>query len=306
MGMHSFVKNIPRKLNNIYRTYSSQFVPKHQIVSDNDIKLLRNFIDNSQKILVLTGAGISTESGIPDYRSAEVGLYEKRNYKPIEHMQFCSSFKVRQRYWARNYIGWFNFSQCQPNATHFAIKNLEVNNKKVSTVVTQNVDNLHKKAGSKNVIELHGTAYRVICLSCKATYDRHYIQEKLKETNPNFEEITDMVRPDGDVEISVERLAEFTPPTCDVCKGILKPDIVFFGDNVPRSRVELVKKQLTDSDSLLILGSSVTVFSGYRIVLQALEEKKNIAIVNIGPTRADEHVSLKISARCGEILPLIC
>lgn len=244
--------------------------------------------------------------GIPDYRSADVGLYDRRNYKPVKHQEFCSSFQIRQRYWARNYIGWPSFSQRQPNNTHYSIKNLETVHNKISIVVTQNVDNLHFKAGSKEVVELHGSAYRVMCLGCKSNYDRGYIQEKLKDTNPNFKEDSGIIRPDGDVEISTERLSEFLPPTCDNCGGILKPDIVFFGDNVPRPRVNLVNENLLEGDSLLILGSSLTVFSAYRIVLKALETNKNVAIVNIGPTRADELVKLKIRVRCGEILPLIC
>ncbi|KAK9872005.1 hypothetical protein WA026_015251 [Henosepilachna vigintioctopunctata] len=284
---------------------SSQFVPKHENVSEEHIKALRSFIDNAQNILVLTGAGISTESGIPDYRSENVGLYQKRNYKPIQHQEFCSSFKIRQRYWARNYIGWYNFSRCQPNSTHFFLRDLELVHNKVTSLVTQNVDNLHYKAGSKKVIELHGTAYQVICLNCKANFDRHSIQKKLEYQNPLFKENTDVLRPDGDVEIKTESLSSFIPPTCDYCGGILKPNIVFFGDNVPRQQVNLVRDKVSESDSLLILGSTVQVFSSYRIVLQALEENKKIAMVNIGPTRADEQVKLKISARCGEILPLL-
>lgn len=140
--------------------------------------------------------------GIPDYRSDEVGLYARTNHKPIQHQAFIKSPSVRQRYWARNYVGWARFSNCQPNAVHFSIKNLEARHNKVSSVVTQNVDSLHFKAGSKSLIELHGTAFRVICLSCGKTFCRHDIQEKLTEMNPDMKETSTMVRPDGDVEIS--------------------------------------------------------------------------------------------------------
>ncbi|XP_044763994.1 NAD-dependent protein deacylase Sirt4-like isoform X2 [Coccinella septempunctata] len=258
----SITESIRRKMNlkfvsrliTRYHSTSLQFVPKHDTVSEKDVNMLREFIANSQRMLILTGAGISTESGIPDYRSADVGLYERRNYKPVKHQEFCSSFRTQQRYWARNYVGWPTFSQRQPNVTHNCVKNLETVHRKISSVVTQNVDNLHYKAGSEDVIELHGSAYRVVCLGCNKNYDRYYIQEKLEAANPNFKEDTEMVRPDGDVEISAERLSEFVPPSCEECGGILKPDIV--------------NEKLAEGDSLLILGSSLTVFSAYRIVLK--------------------------------------
>lgn len=140
--------------------------------------------------------------GIPDYRSEEVGLYARTNHKPIQHQEFIKSASVRQRYWARNYLGWIRFSNCQPNVVHFSIKNLETLHNKVSSVITQNVDSLHFKAGSKNVIELHGTAFRVICLHCGKAFGRQDIQDKLTEMNPDMKETSTMVRPDGDVEIS--------------------------------------------------------------------------------------------------------
>ncbi|RZC32074.1 NAD-dependent protein deacetylase Sirt4, partial [Asbolus verrucosus] len=262
----------------------SEFVPKHSPVADHDVKLLQNFINNSEKIAVLTGAGISTESGIPDYRSEAVGLYARNNHRPVQYQDYLKSAAIRQRYWARNFIGWPKFSQSKPNSSHYAVQTLESMGK-VSSVITQNVDSLHIKAGSKNVIELHGTAFKVVCLNCNATYDRYHIQEELSKMNPSFQEHTQMVRPDGDVEISQDKTKDFKPPFCEHCGGILKPDITFFGDNVPKSRVETVKKHVTTSDSVLVLGSSLTVFSGFRIILQAVEENKTIAIVNIGPTR---------------------
>ncbi|XP_044261497.1 NAD-dependent protein deacylase Sirt4 [Tribolium madens] len=282
----------------------SDFIPKHSPAPSTDVQSLRNFVNDHEKILVLTGAGISTESGIPDYRSEDVGLYARTNHKPIQYQEFLKSVKARQRYWARNYIGWPKFSQTQPNITHYIVQFLESVGK-VGCVVTQNVDSLHFKAGSGNVIELHGTAFRVICLTCGSTFDRHKIQEKLIEGNPDLRETSQMIRPDGDVEISQEKVQNFKPPFCDHCQGVLKPDITFFGDNVPKERVDKVRQNVTQSDSILVLGSSLSVFSGYRIILQAVEEKKDVAIVNIGPTRADKHAKLKISARCGDILPRI-
>lgn len=194
----------------------------------------------------------------------------------------------------------------------------------VSAVITQNVDSLHYKAGSKNVIELHGSAYKVICLTCHATYNRFYIQDKLKQMNPNMPEASSMIRPDGDVDIPKvhfpkfitkqdfidlnfqENIQNFHPPLCESCGEILKPDITFFGDNVSLDLVKLIRKTVSNSDGLLILGSSLAVFSGYRIVLQAVEEGKKVGIINIGPTRADKMVNFKISSRCGDILPRIC
>lgn len=198
------------------------FVPKHNPVVDSDVKLLKDFINGSRKIAIVTGAGISTESGkfilprsspfcmrfikilvgIPDYRSEEVGLYARTNHRPIQHQEFIKFASVRQRYWARNYVGWPRFSSCLPSSIHFSIRNLETQHNKVSSVITQNVDSLHFKAGSENVIELHGTAFRVICLHCGKAFCRYYIQEKLTGLNPDMKETSNMVRPDGDVEIS--------------------------------------------------------------------------------------------------------
>ncbi|KAL1502424.1 hypothetical protein ABEB36_007565 [Hypothenemus hampei] len=312
-------------LNSPFNTFTKnvhQFVPKHNPVHERDVKFLEEFLCNAQKLLVVTGAGISTESGIPDYRSAEVGLYSRTNHKPIQHIEFINSATTRQRYWARNFVGWFRFSKSEPNFIHYWLKDLEIKEKKLRCIVTQNVDGLHFKAGSKNLIELHGTGYRVICLDCSASYDRHSIQKKLLEKHKiNFEEMTKMIRPDGDVEIPMDFIANFVPPTCESCGGVLKPDITFFGDNVPKNRVALVRSQVLSSDSILVLGSTLSVFSGksfqknyydtnynifcilgYRIILQAVEETKPICLVNIGPTRADKLVKLKIEAKCGDIL----
>ncbi|KAF7284701.1 hypothetical protein GWI33_021714 [Rhynchophorus ferrugineus] len=307
--MNNFVKHV-RHFSINSKGYSislEQFVPKHKPARDEDIQLLENFIFNSKRLLVLTGAGISTESGIPDYRSEVVGLYARTNHKPIQHMEFMRSNATRQRYWARNFVGWPRFSKSQPNAVHFSIKKLEIDHKIVHTVVTQNVDNLHYKAGSQNVIELHGNGHRVVCLQCNKIYDRYYIQEKLKNKyDIDFDAMTKVIGTDGDVAVPEEFSANFTVPTCESCNGILKPDITFFGANVPKSKVDKVKENVTMSDSLLVLGSSLSVFSGYRIFLQALEEGKNTCIVNIGRTRADDQVKLKIEAKCGDILPKIC
>lgn len=295
---------IPRILINCYSSHPQQlqFVPEHNPPHENDIKTLQNFVDATNKLLVLTGAGISTESGIPDYRSEVVGLYARSNHKPVQYQDFIRSPKIRQRYWARNYIGWPRFSSCQPNSNHIILKQLETN---LTSIITQNVDSLHYKAGSKRVVELHGSAFRVLCLDCGKGWRRQQVQEQIGRLNEGGvkDEMVKMVRPDGDVELPMELVESFHTPVCESCGGTLKPDIVFFGDNVPRDRVDQIRSLVTESEAVLVLGSTLSVFSGYRIILQAVEESKPVGIVNIGPTRADKHAVWRISTRCGDILP---
>ncbi|XP_076249548.1 NAD-dependent protein deacylase Sirt4 [Calliopsis andreniformis] len=280
------------------------FVPKCEPVNNLDVLKLKGFINNHNNICVLTGAGISTESGIPDYRSQGVGLYAKSNRRPVLYKDFCKSEAIRRRYWARNYIGWPRFSSIQPNNTHKILSNLE-SAKKLRCIVTQNVDNLHSKAGSRKVIELHGTAFKVMCLNCDNKICRYHLQDVLNKLNPNITATAQMIRPDGDVDLSQEQVDGFNVPPCENCGGILKPDIIFFGDNVPRQTVESVKYNVEHSDSLLILGTSLSTYSGYRIVLQANSAGKPIAILNIGKTRGDDLADIKVEGRCGEILSKI-
>ncbi|XP_011707722.1 PREDICTED: NAD-dependent protein deacetylase Sirt4-like isoform X1 [Wasmannia auropunctata] len=286
------------------RLSSLAFVPKCNPVSTEDVTRLKEFVDKRHRLCVLTGAGVSTESGIPDYRSAEVGLYARSNRKPILYKEFCDSEAARRRYWARNCIGWPRFSSLRPNITHEILKHMEYV-EKVGCVVTQNVDNLHLKAGSRKVIELHGTAFRVMCLNCDHKICRHELQRVFQKLNPSMIAATQMIRPDGDVELSQAQVEGFNVPACDNCGGILKPDIVFFGDNVPHDKVQNVKANVESSDALLILGTTLSTFSAYRIVLQAIDAKKPVAIVNIGETRADKVVNLRIEGRCGDVLPKI-
>ncbi|KAJ0173016.1 hypothetical protein K1T71_011192 [Dendrolimus kikuchii] len=290
---------------NIFMSRQIVCVPKHRPPVLKDFEILKDFLLKHERILVLTGAGISTESGIPDYRSEEVGLYARSNHKPIQYQEFIKYPKVRQRYWARNFIGWPRFSSVHPNSTHQSIRKLEKAGK-VIVIVTQNVDHLHHKAGSENIIELHGTGYIVKCLKCPYEIGRHELQVELMKNNPDMESSFGMIRPDGDVDLSREQVDRFKAPLCPKCEGPLMPDIVFFGDNVPKDRVELVKNNVTKSDAIFVLGSSLTVYSSYRIILQAKEENKKIAILNIGPTRADDIVDIKISTKCGDILPELC
>ncbi|CAH0402786.1 unnamed protein product [Chilo suppressalis] len=298
-----FPRFIPFHINTISRQIV--YIPKHKPPDHKDFETLRDFLLRNNKILILTGAGISTESGIPDYRSEEVGLYARSNHKPIQYQEFVKYPKVRQRYWARNFVGWSKFSKVEPNSTHKSIKQLEQVGK-VTAIVTQNVDRLHHKAGSQNIIELHGTGYIVKCLKCPYEITRDELQQKLIENNPEMEETFSMIRPDGDVDLTPEQVDKFKTPLCPKCAGPLKPDIIFFGDNVPKQRVQKVRDQVSASNAVFVLGSSLTVYSSYRIILQAKEENKEIAILNIGPTRADDIAHIKISAKCGDVLPSLC
>lgn len=231
-----------------------------------------------------------------------MGLYARSNHKPVQHMEFVKSSAVRKRYWARNFVGWPKFSATQPNATHHALARFE-REERVQAVVTQNVDRLHTKAGSRNVVEVHGSGYVVKCLSCEYRIDRHEFQSILASLNPAFKDAPDMIRPDGDVEIPLEYIENFRIPECTQCGGDLKPEIVFFGDSVPRPRVDQIAGMVYNSDGLLVLGSSLLVFSGYRVVLQTKDLKLPVAIVNIGETRADHLADIKISAKCGDVIP---
>lgn len=236
----------------------------------------------------------------------------------MQYPDFVKNQHTRKRYWARNFLGWPKFSSVEPNATHHKLASME-SESRLSHIVTQNVDNLHGKAGSKEVTELHGNGYKVICIGrgekdnpCNYFIPRHDFQQILTSFNQNLsvkakewsEHLKDekSMRPDGDIEISQEDIESFYLPACPQCAGHLKPNIVFFGDNVPRARIEKVVRCIINSDGVLVLGSSLTVFSGYRIVLQAKELGLPVAVVNIGETRADKIVDLKISSKCSDVL----
>ncbi|ODN02602.1 NAD-dependent protein deacylase Sirt4 [Orchesella cincta] len=291
----------------MHRFSSLSFVPKHEPPTVHDVRLLQSFLNSKSQTLVLTGAGVSTESGIPDYRSEGVGLYARSTRRPTTIQQFVSSRYAQKSYWARNFFGWPRFAALHPNVAHSTIRNWEYSNK-ISGLVTQNVDGLHQKAGSKDVIELHGTGHLVICMSCDYSISRHLFQNILLDLNchldvqPNLED----VRPDGDIDLIQEAVDKFNLPFCPKCStGALKPYIVFFGDNVPKDRVDKISDVLKRSDSLLVLGSSLETFSSYRYILAANQLELPIGIISLGPTRADALCSFKIKSRVGEILPLI-
>lgn len=260
---------------------------------------LAEFLSPFPKLLVLTSAGMSTASGIPDYRDQN-GV--RRGKTPVQGPEFRSMEAVRKRYWARSMVGWSALAQAAPNAGHRAIADLEAAGK-ISTVLTQNVDSLHQQAGSSNVIELHGNIHRVVCLDCKAQFSRLFIQSLLEQANPDLAGAAGMALPDGDAQFELDALAEFHMPHCVRCGGMLQPDVVFFGDGVPRARTDAAEKALAQADALLVVGSSLIVFSGYRICRMAAEAGKPVAAINRGMTRADPLFSLKLEASSELILP---
>lgn len=249
--------------------------------------------------LVVSGAGVSTESGIPDYRGP--GKVE-RPREPIRYQQFVGSDAIRQRYWARSLVGWPVVERARPNAGHRALAELEVLGI-VGGVLTQNVDGLHQAAGSRRVLELHGSLAAVRCLSCRRLESRRGLQERMFELNPSYRARTVEVAPDGDADVPAEAVAGFEVPGCTRCGGILKPDVVFFGENVPKRRVEHAWRMYDRARSIVVVGSSLTVFSGFRFVKRAAEDGKPIAILNDGPTRGDALAGIKVGGRLGELLP---
>jgi NAD-dependent SIR2 family protein deacetylase len=250
---------------------------------------------SGKRILALTGAGISTDSGIPDYRGA--GRVARN---PMTFDVFMGSHESQVRYWARSFIGWNRIAKAQPNRGHFAIAHAEAASTIFQTI-TQNVDQLHQKAGAKQVIDLHGRLDMVRCMNCKHLLSRTDMDLRLAELNPNVDRTADFeFTPDGDAE--VEAAADFRIPGCPLCGGVLKPDVVFFGESVPTETVELAMKRLDEADALLVAGTSLSVNSGLRFARRAARSNKPIIIVNIGPTKADELATAKIEANTSLVL----
>ncbi|WP_423782039.1 NAD-dependent protein deacetylase [Cupriavidus pauculus] len=259
---------------------------------------LADFVQRHPRLFVLTGAGISTDSGIPGYRD-EQGRWQRS--APMTISAFMSGHAARQRYWARSMVGWPVAASAQPNVSHRVVARLG-DAGRVSALVTQNVDGLHQRAGSRDVIELHGSIGKVICLSCATRYERADIQRWLWQHNPDFRDIDALPAADGDAHLESPLFDNFAVPICNVCEGVLKPDVVFFGESVPRDRVQAGRAALDASDAMLVIGSSLTVFSGYRFCLWARERGIPIAALNLGTTRADPLLTLKVAAPIGPAL----
>jgi NAD-dependent SIR2 family protein deacetylase len=262
---------------------------------------LSEFIQRHPRLAVLTGAGVSTRSGIPDYRD-EQGEWKRA--RPVEFRPFMTRAEVRQRYWSRSAVGWPIISRAQPNAAHRALARLEELGR-VSLLITQNVDGLHQASGSRNVIDLHGRIDLVRCMRCDHSLPRAQLQRQLLADNPTWTDIEARVAPDGDVDIENRDYSAFEVPDCPACGGILKPDVVFFGEPVPRERVTRAFDGVAQADALLVVGSSLMVYSGFRFAEAAAAAGKPIAAVNLGRTRADHLFALKISEPCGEVLSAV-
>lgn len=262
------------------------------------VRVLAGFLEAAPRLLVLTGAGVSTESGIPDYRGPD-GQW--RHSRPVMYQEFVGSEETRRRYWGRSVVGWRRVAAGRPNAAHEALAALEARGR-VHHLVTQNVDGLHQRAGSRNVTDLHGRLDTVDCLGCGARIGRGALQARLETMNPAWNHSGDTVKPDGDTELAHADYRRFAVPGCTRCGGVLKPSVVFFGENVPRPRVAHAMARLAEADALLVVGSSLMVFSGYRFVREARRAGKPVAVVNLGRTRADDEVDLKVEAPCGGAL----
>ena len=247
---------------------------------------------------MLTGAGCSTASGLGDYRDVE-GQWKRA--QPITGKTFTDNELARKRYWARSSVGWPSFQNASPGLAHTALSEIEKSDK-LTLLVTQNVDRLHQKAGHKNVIDLHGALETVRCLGCRQTEKRNNFQLRLIQSNPWLTELSASYAPDGDADLEIDNIAELIVPHCEHCGGLLKPDVVFFGENVPRDTVISAMDTLRKSDALVVAGSSLMVYSGFRFCREAQKHGLPIILINNGKTRADEIATLKIDGDCGERL----
>jgi len=267
-------------------------------VRDPAVGRLRALVDVG-KVLVLSGAGLSTESGIPDYRGPSGAL---RRHAPMNYQAFVTDAAARHRYWARSHLGWPQIARAFPNAGHHAVTALQEAGT-LNGVITQNVDGLHQAAGTRDVIELHGGLDRTVCLGCGDRAPRRVLDQRLRAANPGFGAAKNEVNPDGDVEMPDAELVGFRMLDCLSCGGgPLKPDVVFFGENVPCERVERCYELVESASAVLVLGSSLTVLSGFRFVRHAAQCSIPVAIINQGPTRGDPLAELRVDAPLGQVL----
>ncbi len=262
---------------------------------------LQDFIDRHSRLFILTGAGCSTGSGIPDYRDAD-GQWKRA--QPVTYQAFMGGEATRRRYWARSLVGWRRIRQARPNNAHRALARLEALGK-CEILLTQNVDRLHQAAGSARVIDLHGRIDLVRCMGCELRSPRDDVQDELIRLNAAWLDLDATEAPDGDADLEGADFSSFVPPSCPRCRGMLKPDVVFFGENVPRDRVDVAARRLDEADAVLIVGSSLMVYSGFRFVERAASAGKPIAAVNLGRTRADGLLTLKADQACESALAFL-
>ncbi len=264
-----------------------------------DVDRLIELLTNHSRLFVLTGAGCSTDSGIPDYRDVE-GRWKRA--APVQYRDFLRSESVRRRYWARSLIGWPHFARARPSSAHHALARLESAGR-IAQIVTQNVDGLHQRAGSRRVLDLHGRLEFVDCLGCGHRLPRAELQEWLVAHNPALAPLCAQVAPDGDAHLEDLGFDRFQVPVCPCCGGVLKPAVVFFGESVPQPRVLRALDRLRESDAVLVVGSSLMIFSGYRFCREATLTAKPVAALNLGRTRADAELALKVVGDCTSVLP---
>lgn len=262
---------------------------------------LSAFLRRSERVFVITGAGISAPSGIGTYRD-HAGTWQRS--EPVQHQDFIRKAEARQRYWARSMRGWPSFRDALPNPAHDALVVLEGSGR-IQTVVTQNVDGLHQRAGQRRLVELHGNLNRVLCLDCGAQQPREALQGRLEGENADWLQGAVRAQPDGDAAfMTVRQFGDFRVPACQ-CGGDLKPDVVFYGDSVPSARVAAVRSELAQSDALLVIGSSLMVYSSYRFLKEAREMGLPMAAINQGRTRADDWLQWKWAEDCERALPAL-
>jgi NAD-dependent SIR2 family protein deacetylase len=262
---------------------------------------LETFVSRHGRLFVLTGAGCSTNSGIPDYRDSQ-GNWKRT--PPVTYDNFMTNEATRKRYWARSMVGWRRFGQALPNDAHRALARLEQRGRS-EILLTQNVDRLHQSAGSERVIDLHGRLDQVRCMGCGLKMPRGDFQHELGHRNGAWLALDAPDAPDGDADLEHEDFAAFDVPSCVVCGGVLKPDVVFFGETVPRDVVDEARERLEASDAMLVVGSSLMVYSGFRFVQMAAKKGIPIAAVNLGRTRADDLLILKVEDRCEAALSFL-
>jgi NAD-dependent SIR2 family protein deacetylase len=268
-------------------------------VTEADLDALVGLLADARDVLVLTGAGVSTDSGIPDYRGPDGA----RRVTPMQYREFVGSAEARRRYWARAFVGWQRFATVAPNAGHRAIAGLQTVGA-LGALITQNVDGLHQAAGSRDVVELHGSLAAVVCIGCGERSWRAALDARLRSLNPGFDPERREIRPDGDVALDEGDVEGFVVPRCVRCGAdLLKPDVVFFGESVPKARVTRSFALVDAADALLVLGSSLHVYSGYRFVRRAVDRGIPVAIVTRGPTRADREAAVRLDAPLAEALP---
>ena len=259
---------------------------------------LQEFVSAHRRLFVLTGAGCSTASGIPDYRD-EQGAWKRT--PPVTYQAFVGDPVTRHRYWARSLLGWPRVAAARPNAAHAALAALEAQGR-CEVLLTQNVDGLHQAAGSASVIDLHGRLDGVVCLGCAAVSRRERLQRRLAQANVDWLSLEAGPAPDGDADLEGRDFSLFQVPACEACGGMLKPDVVFFGENVPRPRVETAMAHLGRADAMLVVGSSLMVYSGLRFVHAAVRLGLPVAAVGLGRTRADDLLQFRLAAPCGDAL----